>query len=81
MSSWPPFRKGVETAPTATVLSLPQTPELLSPLLAVVPMQILTYQMAALKGVHPDTFRRDNPTYVAALSLKLKRKRDAISTA
>jgi glucosamine 6-phosphate synthetase-like amidotransferase/phosphosugar isomerase protein len=59
MSSWPLLREGVETAPTATVLSLPQTPELLWPLLAVVPMQILAYQMAALKGVHPDTFRRD----------------------
>ena len=60
------LREGLETAPAATVLSLPQTPELLWPLLAVVPMQILAYQMAALKGVHPDTFRRDDPTYVAA---------------
>jgi glucosamine 6-phosphate synthetase-like amidotransferase/phosphosugar isomerase protein len=75
------FREGVETAPTATVLSLPQTLELLSPLLAVVPMQILAYQMAALKGGHPDTFRRDDPTHVAALRLTLKRTRDAISTA
>ena len=63
--------QGVETAPAATVFNLPQTPELLSPLLAVVPMQILAYQMAALKGVNPDTFRRDDPTYAAALSLKL----------
>jgi glucosamine--fructose-6-phosphate aminotransferase (isomerizing) len=63
--------QGVETAPAATVFRLPQTPELLSPLLAVVPMQILAYQMAALKGVNPDTFRRDDPTYAAALSLKL----------
>jgi hypothetical protein len=34
-------------------------------------MQILAYQMAALKGVNPDTFRRDDPTYAAALRLKL----------
>jgi hypothetical protein len=27
--------------------------------------------MAALKGVNPDTFRRDDPTYATALSLKL----------
>jgi Type II intron maturase len=31
---------------------------------------IPAYQMAALKGVNPDTFRRDDPTYAAALSLK-----------
>ena len=63
--------QGAPTAPAATVFRLPQTPELLSPLLAVVPMQMLAYQMAALKGVNPDTFRRDDPTYAAALSLKL----------
>jgi len=39
---------------------------MISPLLAVVPLQILAYHMAVLKGVHPDTFRRDNPVYVEA---------------
>jgi glucosamine--fructose-6-phosphate aminotransferase (isomerizing) len=53
----------------ATTFSLPELPEMLSPLLAVVPMQILAYQMAALKGTHPDTFRRDDPRYAAAFGL------------
>jgi glucosamine--fructose-6-phosphate aminotransferase (isomerizing) len=44
-------------------------PEVLSPLLAVVPMQVLAYQMAALKGLNPDTFRRDDPRYAAAFGL------------
>lgn len=59
--------QGVESVPEATVFALPELPEILSPLLAVVPMQLLAYQMAAIKGINPDTFRRDNPTYAAAL--------------
>jgi glucosamine--fructose-6-phosphate aminotransferase (isomerizing) len=59
----------VAATPAATVFTLPQLPELLSPLLAVAPMQILAYHMAALKGIHPDTFRRDNPRYAAAFGL------------
>lgn len=59
----------VATVPDATVFALPAIPELLSPLLAVVPMQILAYQMAVLKGSHPDTFRRDDPVYKDAFSL------------
>jgi glucosamine 6-phosphate synthetase-like amidotransferase/phosphosugar isomerase protein len=51
------------------VFNLPELPEMLSPLLAVVPMQILAYQMAALKGTHPDTFRRDDPVYRDAFGL------------
>lgn len=53
----------------AMVFTLPETPELISPLLAVVPMQLLAYQMAVEKGINPDTFRRDNPVYQAALGL------------
>jgi glucosamine 6-phosphate synthetase-like amidotransferase/phosphosugar isomerase protein len=44
-------------------------PELLSPLLAVVPVQILAYQMAVVRGINPDLFRRDDARYAAALSL------------
>lgn len=55
--------------PGATVFNLPELPEMLSPLLAVVPMQILAYQMAARKGTHPDTFRRDDPVYSDAFGL------------
>lgn len=55
--------------PQATIFTLPELPEPISPLLAVVPMQILAYQTAALKGIHPDTFRRDDPRYAEAFGL------------
>ena len=64
----------VPAVPAATVFALPEPdlPEPLSPLLAVVPIQLLAYHTAALKGIHPDTFRRDDPTYAAAFGpLKL----------
>ncbi len=41
---------------------------MLSPLVAVVPMQMLAYQMAVLKQINPDTFRRDNEVYKDAFS-------------
>jgi glucosamine 6-phosphate synthetase-like amidotransferase/phosphosugar isomerase protein len=44
-------------------------PELLSPLLAVVPVQILAYHMAVLKRIDPDRFRRDDPRYAVAFAL------------
>ena len=59
----------VPAVPQATVFRLPELPELLSPLLAVVPMQILAYHMAVLGGINPDRFRRDDPTYAAAFGL------------
>jgi glucosamine 6-phosphate synthetase-like amidotransferase/phosphosugar isomerase protein len=42
---------------------------MLSPLLAVVPMQMLAYTVAVLRGTHPDTFRRDDPRYKEAFGL------------
>lgn len=59
----------VDDLPAATTFALPQIPEILSPILATVPMQILAYQMAARKGVHPDTFRRDDPIFNEALNV------------
>ena len=59
----------VSTPPDATVFALPELPEMLSPLLAVVPMQMLAYTMAVLRGTHPDTFRRDDPRYKEAFGL------------
>jgi len=59
----------VTTVPTARVFALPELPELLSPLLAVVPMQVLAYHLAALGGINPDRFRRDEATYAAAFGL------------
>ena len=60
--------RGVASAPDATVFALPTLPEPLSPLLAVVPVQLLAYYCALAKGTNPDTFRRDDPRYLAALS-------------
>lgn len=59
----------VEATPKATVFALPDLPEILSPLLSLVPMQVLAYQMAVVKGINPDTFRRDDPRYAAAFGL------------
>jgi glucosamine--fructose-6-phosphate aminotransferase (isomerizing) len=59
----------VAAVPNAVVFNLPHTDELISPLLAVVPLQILAYQIAAQRGINPDTFRRDNPTYARAFDL------------
>ena len=56
----------VPATPAATIFALPELPEMLSPLLAVVPMQMLAYTMAVLRGTHPDTFRRDDPRYKEA---------------
>ncbi len=61
--------QGAPTAPAAEVFRLPELPELLSPLLAVVPIQILAYHMAVLRGIDPDRFRRDDPRYAAAFGL------------
>lgn len=60
---------GVDAVPDAPLFALPTIDEVLSPLLTVVPMQILAYQMAVEKGINPDTFRRDNPVYGAAFGL------------
>jgi glutamine---fructose-6-phosphate transaminase (isomerizing) len=53
----------------ATLFGLPTLPELLSPLLTVVPIQILAYEMAVVRGINPDLFRRDDPRYANALGL------------
>jgi glucosamine--fructose-6-phosphate aminotransferase (isomerizing) len=60
--------QGAATAPGATVFHLPELDELISPILAVVPMQILAYQMAVCRGANPDRFRRDDPRYNDALA-------------
>ena len=64
--------RGDERVPDATVFALPgldDLPEVLTPLLSVVPLQLLAYQMAVRKGLNPDTFRRDNPVYKDAFGL------------
>ncbi len=58
----------VEGVPDAPRFPLPDLPEPLSPLLAVVPVQLLAYYLAVAKGTNPDTFRRDDPHYLTAFS-------------
>ena len=56
-------------APGAETFALPGLdgmPEFLTPLLAVVPMQILALLLATQRGTDPDRFRRDDPAYAAA---------------
>lgn len=60
--------QGVSTVHGGTVFELPELNELISPILAVVPMQIFAYQVAVEKGSNPDLFRRDDPRYADALS-------------
>lgn len=48
---------------------LPELPEPLSLLLTVVPMQMLAYNLAVVRGTHPDTFRRDDPAYADAFGM------------
>ncbi|MBV9542891.1 MAG: SIS domain-containing protein [Chloroflexi bacterium] len=59
----------VEGLPSASVFQLTPITELISPLLAVVPVQLLAYHMATIKGINPDMFRRDEPRYADALGL------------
>ncbi len=58
----------VASVPDAPRFALPALPEPLSPLLAVVPVQLLAYYCAVAKGTNPDTFRRDDPRYLTAFS-------------
>ena len=60
--------RALPSAPGATLFPLPALPEPLSPLLAVVPVQLLAYFLALVRGTNPDTFRRDDPQYLAAFS-------------
>lgn len=45
----------------AETIVLPEVPELLSPILAVVPLQLFTYHLALQRGVNPDTMRGAEP--------------------
>lgn len=47
----------------AETIALPPVGELLSPILAVVPLQLFTYHLALKRGVNPDTMRADQPAH------------------
>jgi len=50
----------------AHTLTLPRVPELLTPILAVVPLQLFTYHLALERGANPDIMRGDHPAYSRA---------------
>ncbi|MBI4611729.1 MAG: SIS domain-containing protein [Candidatus Rokubacteria bacterium] len=47
----------------AETIALPPIPELLTPILAVVPLQLFTYHLAVRRGTNPDTMRGDQPAH------------------
>ena len=47
----------------AETIALPDVPELLSPIAAVVPLQLLTYHLAVQAGANPDTLRAEQPAH------------------
>jgi glucosamine--fructose-6-phosphate aminotransferase (isomerizing) len=50
---------------TETV-AMAHVPELLSPILAVVPLQLFAYHTALRRGVNPDALRADQPSHAGA---------------
>ncbi len=49
-----------------TAISLPAVPEALTPIVYLVTLQLFTYWLAVRAGQNPDTFRLNNPVYMAA---------------
>src|SRR4051812_69660 len=47
----------------AETIALPEVPELLSPITAIVPLQLLTYHLAVQAGANPDTVRAEQPAH------------------
>jgi glucosamine--fructose-6-phosphate aminotransferase (isomerizing) len=48
---------------------LPDIAELLSPILAVVPLQLFTYHLALVRGTNPDTMRGEQPAHGRARNM------------
>jgi glucosamine--fructose-6-phosphate aminotransferase (isomerizing) len=53
----------------AETIALPEIDELLSPILTIVPLQLLAYHIAIRRGVNPDTMRVAEPPYARAHEL------------
>lgn len=49
--------------PAVSTFLLPTVPELLSPMVAVLPLQLLACSTAEIRGTNPDSFRADLPTF------------------
>jgi glucosamine--fructose-6-phosphate aminotransferase (isomerizing) len=53
-----------EIAPLASeIIALPAVPELLSPIVTMVPLQLVTYHLAVKAGANPDTLRTEQPAH------------------
>jgi glucosamine--fructose-6-phosphate aminotransferase (isomerizing) len=50
----------------AETIALPRVPELLSPIVAAVPLQLLAYHLAVRRGANPDGLRGEQPAYARA---------------
>jgi len=50
----------------AETIALPAVAERLSPIVAIVPLQLLTYHLAVKAGANPDTMRAEQPAYARA---------------
>jgi glutamine---fructose-6-phosphate transaminase (isomerizing) len=50
-------------APPPSSFLVPSVPELLSPMVNVLPLQILACTGAEMRGTNPDSFRADDPTF------------------
>jgi glutamine---fructose-6-phosphate transaminase (isomerizing) len=48
--------------------ALPDVPEMVTPILATIPLQWLALECALARGTNPDVFRRDDPRYEKAFS-------------
>jgi glucosamine--fructose-6-phosphate aminotransferase (isomerizing) len=47
-------------------IALPDIDEALSPIVAVVPLQLLAYHVAVARGCNPDLLRADDPAHARA---------------
>ncbi|MGH7278038.1 MAG: hypothetical protein ACREJG_05060, partial [Candidatus Rokuibacteriota bacterium] len=47
-------------------IALPEVPEILSPLLAIVPLQLFAYHTAVRRGANPDLMHGDAPAHARA---------------
>src|SRR3989442_587953 len=55
-----------EAAGLGETIALPEVDEALSPILAVVPLQLLAYLVAVARGRNPDLLRADDPAHARA---------------
>jgi glutamine---fructose-6-phosphate transaminase (isomerizing) len=49
--------------PPVSTFLIPSVPELLSPMVSVLPLQLLACLTAEIRGTNPDSFRADDPTF------------------